>query len=140
MNDSYNDIINLPHHVSKKHQQMSLYDRAAQFAPFAALTGMPLVLKGHEWVDEKRLDHDEAVLLDRRLNYLKLHLKERPEVSITYFEPLVENQGGYYMTMKGFVKNIDENFLELTMTNGKTIPIRYLLVIESTLFDGMETI
>jgi hypothetical protein len=140
MSEAYDDIIHLPHHVSKKHPQMSLYDRAAQFAPFAALTGMPLVLKGKNSEDKKWLDADEAALLDQRLNHLSRHIKERPEVSITYYEPFFQKPGGIYKMVHGIVKTVDENAHELILTNGTTIPIDSLLSLEAPLFEDMGTI
>ncbi len=138
MSEAYDDIIHLPHHVSKKYPQMSLYDRAAQFAPFAALTGMPLVLKAQDSEDEKWLDADEAAVLDRRLSYLCLHLKEKPEVSITYFEPFFHKPGGLCKMVQGCVKSIDDSFHEITMMNGTTILIRALLALEGSIFYRME--
>ena len=85
----YDDIINLPHHVSGTHPQMPVEDRAAQFAPFAALTGYGAAIKETERYTEKRIQPDEesVEILNRRLEFIREHISEKPEVTVTYFSP-----------------------------------------------------
>ena len=82
----YQDIINLPHHISIKHPQMSLEDRAAQFAPFAALTGHKDSIKETERLTAQRkiLDEDRIAIINFRLQQLLKHLTEAPLIKITY--------------------------------------------------------
>ena len=82
----YDDIINLPHHVSGTHPQMPVEDRAAQFAPFAALTGYGAAIKETERYTEKRIQPDEesVEILNRRLEFIREHISEKPEVTVTY--------------------------------------------------------
>ena len=79
-------------------------------------------------------------MLDQRLNHLSRHIKERPEVSITYYEPFFQKPGGIYKMVHGIVKTVDENAHELILTNGTTIPIDSLLSLEAPLFEDMGTI
>ena len=85
----YDDIIRLPHHVSRNHPQMPLRDRSAQFVPFAALTGCEAAVGETAWLTSERreLDPQEAEELNRRLTDLAAQLKDRPEVTIEYFVP-----------------------------------------------------
>lgn len=128
----YNDIINLPHHVSKKHPQMSLLDRAAQFSPFAALTGHEdAINETARLVDEKIiLDEDEKAILDGKLQEIKAHLSEEPKVSVTYFKPDALKQGGSYETVCGGVKKIDEYVGKLVLENGVEIAFDNLVHVE----------
>lgn len=109
MSGPYDDIIDLPHHVSQKHPQMSMQDRAAQFSPFAALTGHGAAIREteRETTQQAELDEDELELLDNQLRYLQDHIEEHPEVSITCFEPDSRKEGGAYVTIRGTVREID---------------------------------
>ena len=86
MNHPYDDIINLPHHVSERHPQMSMYNRAAQFAPFAALTGHDSAITEAARLTEaeEELSESDAEVLNRKLAYLQ-SLDEKPTISVTYF-------------------------------------------------------
>lgn len=109
----YDDIIGLPHHVSARHLQMPLLDRAAQFAPFAALTGHNAAIwETARYTDSfAELDEDRKELLDEKLRKLVLRLQEdgaqKPEAEITYFQPDLRKSGGSYVTVRGRVKKID---------------------------------
>lgn len=131
MRGPYDDIINLPHHVSQKHPQMSMQDRAAQFSPFAALTGHGAAIRETERETTKQieLDEDELELLDIQLRYLHDHLKEQPEVTITYFEPDQKKEGGSYTEICGKVRKIDlvERFVQIV--DKRQIPIDRILEI-----------
>ena len=128
----YSDIINLPHPVSKKHPQMSLLDRAAQFSPFAALTGHEDAI--HETarlVDEKIiLDEDEKAILDGMLQQIKASLSEHPKISLTYFKPDAIKQGGSYETVHGSVRKLDEYASKLVLDNGLELAFENLVQIE----------
>ncbi|MDD3746936.1 MAG: hypothetical protein PHD70_10750 [Anaerostipes sp.] len=104
----YEDIIDLPHHVSKKHPQMSRKNRAAQFAPFAALTGYEdAILETGRLTDKKiELDEDARELLDIKLQMISSHLEEKRQIKITYFKEDERKDGGAYVTVEGFIKKI----------------------------------
>ena len=93
---NYDDIIDLPHHVSETHPPMSRADRAAQFSPFAALTGYDAAVRETARMTERRIELDEGVKaeLNARLNCILEHLSEHPQVSITYFMPDEKKSGG----------------------------------------------
>ena len=109
MSDEYRDIINLPHHVSSKRPQMSMLDRAAQFSPFAALTGYDDAI--HETArltnDKVNLSEEEKETLDRKQQILLERLGEHPALTVTYFIPDAKKSGGAYVTKSGSLKKID---------------------------------
>ena len=121
----YDDIINLPHHQSKNHPHMSLYDRAAQFAPFAALTGYDDAVKeAMRLTDSKpELDENQLEELDQKLADLMTRIEEHPEVTITYFEPDDKKEGGAYITCVGKLKKIDIYEKQLVLTGNRFIRI-----------------
>lgn len=125
MKTPYDDIIRLPHHVSQNHPQMPLRDRAAQFAPFAALTGYEAALgeTARLSVERRELDAQEAEELNRRLVALIARLSERPEVTIEYFVPDERKSGGAYVTITGRVRNISVAERLLVMEDGTEIPM-----------------
>ena len=135
----YEDIINLPHHVSKTRPQMSMLDRAAQFSPFAALTGYDAAIKETgRLTDEKiELDEDTKAALDMKQAYLIEMIDEQPEITIIYFLPDARKAGGAYVTVTGNLKRFDEYERLLILTNGKKIPMDDIADIESDLFKGM---
>ena len=100
MNNRYDEIINLPHHVSKTRPRMPMSDRAAQFAPFAALTGYDSAIKETGRLTDERIELDEGALtaLNMRYQLLMDALDEEPEVEITYFKPDERKAGGEYVT------------------------------------------
>lgn len=121
----YDDIIDLPHPVSSKHPQMPLADRAAQFAPFAALTGHEAAIKETARLTEEELflDENSKELLDAELRYVQEHLSERPEVTVTYFQPDERKSGGVYVTVTGRVKKVDAYARKIVMEDGGLIPM-----------------
>lgn len=137
--EGYEDIINLTHHVSKTRPQMSMLDRAAQFSPFAALTGYDAAIKETgRLTDEKiELDEDRKAVLDMKQAYLIEMIDEQPEISITYFLPDTKKSGGAYVTVTGNLKRFDEFEHLLLLTDGKKIPMDDIADIESDLFRGM---
>lgn len=140
MNDEhkYDDILNLPHHVSSRHPQMSLLDRAAQFSPFAALTGHAAAIKETERLTEEwvELDEDRKVLLDERLKMIREYLvdikgkQDFPEITFTYFQPDEKKSGGAYITICGRVRKIDEYNHQVIMEDGTFLAIDRLFSIE----------
>ena len=128
----YDDIINLPHHVSKTRKQMSLHDRAAQFSPFAALSGYEDTIKETERITDTEIGESEYRLseLNRQLNIIKERISKSPEVAITYFIPDPLKSGGQYKTIRGNVKKLDEYFGTLTVKDGTTILFKNILKLE----------
>jgi len=132
----YDDIIHLPHHQSMKHPRMSRTDRAAQFSPFAALTGHNAAVKETERLTMERIELDETALsaLDARLQLLQEHLQEQVMVEITYFRPDERKSGGRYETISAIVKKIDLYERCLVLMDGMKIPIDELFALEGELF------
>lgn len=124
----YDDIINLPHHQSQNHPHMSLHDRAAQFAPFAALTGYnDAVKEARRLTDSKpELDENQLEELDQKLAELMTRIVERPEVAVTYFEPDEKKEGGAYIACVGKLKKIEGYKRQLVFETGKEIAIKKL--------------
>lgn len=139
MRDEYDDIINLPHHVSSTRPHMSMLERAAQFSPFAALTGYGAAIKETERLTDERIELDENVqaMLDIKLAYLIELMPERPELDIIYFEADERKEGGKYITASGNLKCIDEYERCIVLTGGRKIPIDDILNIESDVFREM---
>ena len=136
MNNRYDEIINLPHHVSKTRPQMPMSDRAAQFAPFAALTGYDSVIKETGRLTGERVELDEEALTDLNMRYQLLvdALDEEPEVEITYFKPDERKSGGEYVTVTGTVKKVDDFERLITLQNGTKIPMDDVLAVDGGLF------
>ena len=139
MKDQYNDIINLPHHVSKTRRQMSMLDRAAQFSPFAALTGYDAAIKETgRLTDEKiNLSEEEKEALDRKQQILLEKLADHPALTVTFFVPDEKKLGGAYVTKSGNLKKIDEFERLMQLTDGTKIPLNDVVKIESELFRNM---
>ncbi len=136
----YNEIIYLPHHVSKTRPQMPMSDRAAQFAPFAALTGYDAAIKETGRLTDERIELDVEALsaLDMKYQLLMEALDEAPEVTITYFQPDERKAGGKYVSAVGAVKKIDDFERRITMQDGVKIPMDDVLSIEGELFSVLE--
>ena len=136
----YDDIIHLPHHVSKHHPQMSLQNRAAQFSPFAALTGHEDAIREAARLTDAfvELDEDRKKQLDEQLRLIREHLEQKPECDITYFQPDEKKDGGNYMTVHGRVKKIEEYKRQIVFTDGTALPIEHLYSIEGELFRDMD--
>lgn len=132
----YDDIINLPHHVSNKHPHMAPIDRAAQFSPFAALTGHDEAIKETARLTDERMELDEnrKELLDARLQLLREHLGEKPTVTFTFFEPDERKSGGAYVTVTGSVKKIEEYENKIVLEEGAAIFIDDIYAVEGELF------
>lgn len=140
MTETYDDIIHLPHHVSKRHSQMSLYNRAAQFAPFAALTGYEEAIIETARLTAPKVDmmEDNQQLLDRKLALLSYSLREQPTVSITYFQPDKKKTGGQYLTITGVIKSIRDSERVILMADGKSVSIDTIINIDGDIFSSEE--
>ena len=125
MNNRYDEIINLPHHVSKTRPQMPMSDRAAQFAPFAALTGYESAIKETGRLTDERIELDEEALtaLDRKYQLLMDTLDDAPEVTIIYFQPDERKAGGQYVSATGTVKKVDTFGRRILLQDGTRIPL-----------------
>lgn len=136
----YDDIINHPHHQSKTRRQMSLHDRAAQFAPFAALTGYDdSIHEAARWTDTKiELSEVQTEAINIRLNFLAEHLSDKPYVKVTYFEPDKKKDGGAYLTTEGQIKKIDEYERCIVFTDKRKISFEDILNIECDLFSTLS--
>lgn len=135
MNHPYDDIINLPHHVSERHPQMSMYNRAAQFAPFAALTGQDSAITEAARLTEaeEELSESDAEVLNRKLAYLQ-SLDEKPTISVTYFVPDDKKEGGSYHTATGIVKSVEPDKGVLQFEDGTGIPVIRIKDIDGECF------
>ena len=140
MNGKYDKIMGLPHHVSKTRPQMPMSDRAAQFAPFAALTGYDAAIKETGRLTDERIELDVEALsaLDMKYQLLMEALDEAPEVTITYFQPDERKAGGKYVSAVGAVKKIDDFERRITMRDGTKIPMDDILSIDGELFLSLE--
>ena len=136
----YDEILSLPHHVSKTRPQMPMSDRAAQFAPFAALTGYDSAIEEAGRLTEGKIELGEEALnaLNRRYRLLVDALGGEPEVEITYFRPDDRKKGGAYLTVTGIVRKIDEYARLITMRDGTRIPMDDVLRISGGIFSELE--
>jgi hypothetical protein len=139
MTGEYDDIINLPRHVSTTHPPMAAMDRAAQFSPFAALTGYDAAIKETARLTDERVELDEyaKAALNDRLQIMADRLKEHPEIAITYFQPDAKKYGGAYVTAVGTVKKIDEYERIVVMTDGTAFFIDDIISIEGPVFEAL---
>lgn len=128
----YDDIIDLPHHVSDKHSQMNIYNRAAQFAPFAALTGYDDAICETARITDRKLELDEyeKERIDRILQYINENIEDIQEIKVTYFVPDSKKKGGAYIDYIGRIRRIDDVFHKLIMIDGTEILIADVLDIK----------
>ena len=136
MTGPYDDILHLPHPTSKRHPRMPIADRAAQFSPFAALTGHGAAIEETARVTDRRieLDEDAKEQLDQTLQLLLERIDEQPEITVTWFSPDKKKAGGQYHTATGKLKRIDTQESRLILTDGAQIPLEDLLEIRSESF------
>lgn len=130
--NEYDDIINLPHHVSKVHPQMSMMNRAAQFAPFAALTGHSEAIEETARLTDtqQELAEEDSDALNQKMTYLREVINEHPTITITYFEPDKKKAGGMYKSIEGQLKNIDDYNQSIVLRNGEAVPLKSILDIQ----------
>lgn len=137
MKTPYDDIIHLPHHISKRHPQMSLYNRAAQFAPFVALSGHDDAIEETARLTEARreLTQGERDVLNRKLNWL-LQRDDSPVIGITYFQSDKRKSGGRYCTVAGTIKKVDHAEGRIVMADRTAIPFDAVLDMQGEVFDN----
>ena len=125
----YEDIIALPHHVSASHPQMALADRAAQFSPFAALTGYEDANDESARLTEEQIELDENAReeLDEKLRQIRECGEAHPEITVTYFQKDARKDGGAYVTLTGRVKKIDEYARIISFMDGTVVRIENIL-------------
>lgn len=128
----YDDIINLSRPISKKYKPMSLYDRAAQFAPFAALTGHEEEIKETARLTDNKieLDEDEKINLNEKIKYIMMNMDMDIQVKITYFVPDEKKTGGEYRTKTGIIKKVDEYGRKVIMKDKQIIAMDCIINIE----------
>lgn len=138
--EDYQDIINLPHHVSETRPHMSMRDRAAQFSPFAALTGYDAAVKETARLTDQRAELDEEVKqnISERLNLIQENLAAASVVEITYFVSDERKEGGAYNTAIGTAKKIDEYQRLVVLTDGTDIPIDEIIEISGAMFRSLD--
>ena len=134
--ESYDNSIYLPHHVSQNHPQMLLRGRAAQLAPFAALTGYEAAVgeTARQTTERRELDAQDAAELNRRLTDLAARLKDRPEVTIEYFVPDERKAGGAYVNVTGRVRHISVPEKTLVLEDGAEIPMEDIVSMTGEIF------
>ena len=138
--DKYQDIINLPHHVSKKHPQMSRYERAAQFAPFAALSGYEDIIKEEGRLTDNRIEINEEAkfILDRKMQILMNSIDKKPFISVTYFVPDERKSGGEYVSINEYIKKIDVLKQIVVTENGIVVPVIEIVDMQGEIFNNLD--
>ena len=146
----YTDIIHLPHHKAPNRPHMSMHDRAAQFSPFAALTGFEGVIAETGRLTDRKIElsESEKVLLDQKLTLIDdvIQDKHHPEITVVYFVPDYLKEGGEYEEYTGKVRHIDtvERSVVFLAANGrsagKTIRIDDIKEIHGELVDYMDEV
>lgn len=136
MSGQYDDIIALPHHVSNRHPHMPVSDRAAQFAPFAALTGYDAALRETARLTDQKMEQTEEAkaILDRKQQLLLESIKAHPPVTVTFFKADDQKSGGSYVTVSGRFGKIDPLKRLLVLTDKTCIPLDDISELESNLF------
>ena len=129
----YADIIDLPHHVSKRQPQMSMEKRAAQFSPFAAMVSHDAAIRETARFTEEQMEltEDEKAVIDGKLQMIQAYIKEQPKITVTYFQPDEKKSGGAYVTVTGFAKKIDDVSKLLLLQDGKAIPIKDIQLLQN---------
>lgn len=129
--NEYNDIINLPHYVSKKHPQMSKEARSAQFAPFAALSGYEDAIKETAKLTDNKIElSDEMInIINDKLLFIEKNIQDKPLITITYFVPDKRKNGGEYISVTNSIKQIDLINNIIILTNKKKICINDIIGI-----------
>ncbi len=137
----YEDIVHFPHHVSNVHPPMPREERAAQFAPFAALTGHADAISETARLTDMETDLSENNIeeLNRFHRILKEHLAEEPLVTFVYFLPDEKKSGGRYVSKTGHVKKVDEYERVYVLTDHSRIPMNHLFSMEGDLFQQEKT-
>ena len=134
------DAMSLSHHVSKMRPQMSMSDRAAQFAPFAALTGYDDAVKEAGRLTDDKIELEESSLneLNVKIQLLRENLADGPEITFTYFKPDERKAGGAYLTKTGTVKKLDDYERQIMLQDGTKLPMDDILDISGEIFAMIE--
>ena len=140
MNKNYDDIINLPHYVSKKRPQMSIEDRSAQFAPFAALTGYDEKVKETARLTDRKIELEDGQkeILNNKLLYILENIEEKPEITFTYFIKDTKKSGGKYIEKTGIARKIDMVEQYIQLIDKSKIYIDDIIDIETDLFNNIN--
>ncbi len=140
MTARYDDIMNMPHPNSSKHPRMAVLGRAAQFSPFAALTGYEGTIRETARLTDAKaeLDEDKIAALDMKLRFLADHLSECPEVAITYFQADGKKEGGSYKEITGAVKKINAHEQTMIMADATEIPIQDIFEITGSQLNALD--
>jgi len=135
----YDDIIDLPHFEPDHHPRMSMTSRAAQFSPFAALTGYEDVIDETARLTDRRipLEDEQKLEIDSKLDFLKEHLRERPEVTLQIFLPDDKKDGGRYIDVTGYLRRIEEVEMLLVFTDGRRYSVRDVYSVDSPILPDM---
>lgn len=137
--EKYDTIISLPYNGVKKHTKMTLEERSAQFAPFAALTGYDGQIKEKARLTNERIEIDEDIkaLLDTKIQIIKENISNDSKVEITYFVPDNKKDGGEYVTVTDIVRKIDDFNRCIVMENNIKIPIDEIVDINGDMFNNV---
>ncbi len=132
----YDDIIHLPHHVSKTRPQMSMHDRAAQFSAFAALVGFDAIIEETKRFTNSKVELSdyETEIINEKLMILSDNLSLHPSVTVRFFLPDERKDGGEYITFRGTVKKIDPIGQVMIFMDGSKIPLENIYSVKSDLF------
>lgn len=138
----YDDMLDMPHHVSTKHPRMSLHDRAAQFSPFAALTGYDAAIAETARLTDQRigLSDSDKVVLNQKLHILMECVSDRPTIEVTYFVPDKKKAGGKYETISCTVKKVDEYEQAIILTDDRRIHFQDIIRFDGDLFAQVDDI
>ena len=140
MTGKYDDMLRLPHHVSASRKPMAITARAAQFAPFAALSGYDAEVQEAGRLTDRPIEPDEyeKEAMNARLQLLARHLREKWVVSLVFFQPDERKAGGAYVTRTGTVKKLYETERLLTLTDGTVIPLDDLIALAGEEFAAYD--
>lgn len=140
MPGKYDDIINCPHHVSEKRAPMPMASRAAQFSPFAALTGYDAAIEETGRLTEGWIDLDESSVeaLNEKLLRIRQAMDAGPEVTVVYFRPDERKSGGAYISVTGVVKKLDSVDQSLLLEDGTLIFFENIYALTGELFRNLE--
>ena len=137
---NYDDIIDLPHHVSPNRRRMSNTERGAQFSPFAALTGYEAAVEEAARLTDgkKELTEEMKAIIDAKIQAISEHPDAEPQVTITYFKPDERKEGGAYVRVTGAVKEIDRIGKTIVLTDHTEIPMEQIREIEAEWMRWMD--
>lgn len=138
-NNPYLDMIIMEYHGTRSRTPMGMIERAAQFSPFAALTGYDSAIKETARLTDERIELDEAekAVLDEKIRILQNRLVDKPEIEFVYFQPDERKLGGSYISVVGIVKKFDLSLGVVILEDGGTISTRDILEIKGTIFQEL---